>query len=472
MNRELRFVLPPLWAAGAVVVWVAVRAFTMQTPHTWETNGVWFSVLLVLAILSEMKPVPYTLGHANKDESLTITIILLTLFALDWPAAVLLAASSVVVADLVASKPYYKVLFNGSMYALSTLAAGVAYHAGLLYLQTAPSALPAIWGQQLLARFVAGAVYYFTNVTLLMLVLSRVQGLRLGQMIAWGLRDSAAMNLALITIATAMMALWELHPAAAVILVPAILTAKAGYQGYTRLRLEAEAMLATLADLLDLRDHNTGLHSLRVSETCYGVARLLGLPEEQALAIRAIARVHDVGKVAVRDAVLLKVGPLSPHERLEAQGHVETGGRILSHLSVYRQQLPILLQHHERMDGRGYPTGVPGDSIEVGARILAACDVYDSLTSDRPYRAAMSSEAAMGELHRHAGSRFDPKVVAALERLLIQERKLSVDWRDLLPAASSGDGGTPPLPRRRLAQRRATAAAGKRGPQETVSPSG
>jgi HD-GYP domain-containing protein (c-di-GMP phosphodiesterase class II) len=441
LNSQLRIVLPPIWAAGAAAFCAAAWVFATQTPSTPQIDTLWMSALLVLAVLSEMKPVPYTLGGAHKDESLTITLILLALFVFGWPAAVLLAASSVVVADLAASKPYYKILFNGSMYALAALAAGMTYQLSLMYLPTPSAILPSVW-DNVLVRFVPGVVYYLVNVILLMLVLSRAQGLRLSKMIVWGVRDSALVNLALITIAIGMSVLWELHPAAALVLVPPLFVAMSGYQAYTRLRLEAEAMLATLADILDLRDHYTGHHSLRVSEASYEVARQLGLSEEQALAIKAIARVHDVGKVAVRDAVLLKAGPLSPHERLEAQGHVEAGGRILSHLSVYGRHLPILNQHHERMDGRGYPHGLQGESIEVGARILTACDVFDTLTSDRPYRPAMSSEAAMGELYRHAGSQFDPRVVEALERFLIQTRRLKRNWRVSPDTTSPGDAQT------------------------------
>lgn len=191
-------------------------------------------------------------------------------------------------------------------------------------------------------------------------------------------------------------------------------------------------MLATLADILDLRDHYTGQHSFRVSEMCYGVARTLHVAEEEALAIQTIARVHDVGKVAVRDAVLLKTGTLSGQERMEIQSHVEAGGRILSHLSVYKSQLQILMQHHERLDGGGYPQGLRDESISLGARILAVCDAFDTMTSERPYRSAVPREAAMQELYRSADTHFDHTVVDALERWLIQERRLRTDWRSRL----------------------------------------
>jgi|GEM_PF-1300734 len=447
MIPRLRPVILLVTAGGAAVAGGALHILLVRMPPVLETGVLWYMTLLVLAILSEVRPVPFILGRATKDESFSITIILLALFAFGWPAAVLLAVAAVVVADVQAGKPYYKVLFNGSMYALATAAAGLTYQVGHGYPVVARGALPTIWADTAM-RFAAGGVWYLVNVALLMLVLARVQGVPLVQMFAWGLRDSAAVNLALISVGAAMSLLWELHPVAPVILVPAILMAKSGYQGYTRLRTEAEAMLAALADILDMRDHTTGKHSQRVAEMSYAVARELALPEEQALALQSIARVHDVGKVAVRDAVLLKSGGLSLQERQEIQSHVEAGGQILSHLSVYKPHLPILMQHHEWLDGRGYPYGLRAEQIGTGARILAVCDAYDTMTSERPYRAALPREAAMAELYRHTGSQFDLQVVEALERWLVRERRLRPDWRllaapsavALLPAAG-GSGG-------------------------------
>lgn len=447
MTPRLRPLVLLVAAGGVAVAGGALHTLVVRLPPALETGVLWYTLLLVLAILSEMRPVPFTLGRASKDESFSITIILLTLFAFGWPAAVLLAVAAVVVADVQASKPYYKVLFNGSMYALATAAAGLTYQMGQSHPGVLRGALPPIWTDTAL-RFAAGGMWYLVNVALLMLVLARVQGVPLAQMFVWGLRDSAAVNLALISIGTAMSLLWQLHPVVPVILVPPILIAKSGYQGYTRLRTEAEAMLAALADVLDMRDHTTGKHSQRVAEMSYAVARELALPEEQALALQSVARVHDVGKIAVRDAVLLKSGSLSLRERQEIQSHVEAGGQILSHLSVYRPHLPILLQHHEWLDGSGYPYGLRAEQIGAGARILAVCDAYDTMTSERPYRAALPGEAAMAELYRHAGSQFDLQVVEALERWLIRERRLRPDWRllaappaaALLPAAG-GRGG-------------------------------
>lgn len=427
MTRRLAPMLVLVWIAGAGAIVAAIRSVHLNFLPGVD-NAIFFALLLVVAIISEMKPVAYAFGPVNKNESLTITVILFTLFTLGWAPAVLLAAASVVVADIVANKPYYKVLFNTSMYAIATLAAGIVYTAALAPLTTYADLSPIL--QQILGRFIGGGVYYLVNVTLLMIVLSQIQRVALGEMIVWNLRDSAIVNFALVSIAIAMSLLWSLHVAASLILIPPIFMAKLGYQGYTKLRSETHAVLAALADLLDLRDHNTGQHSRRVAELSYGVARTLGVPETQALAIKSVARIHDVGKIVVRDAVLLKAGPLTPEERAHVQTHLEVGGQILTHLSVYKPHLAILLQHHERVDGRGYPDGLSGDSIVLGARILAVCDAYDTMSSDRPYRSAVSKETAMLELYRNANSQFDPKVIFALETWLTSERVLKANWRD------------------------------------------
>lgn len=444
MNWRLRLVLILTWIAGAVVFSQAIVSPQLLRPFTSQAGAIAFALLLSLAIVSEMKPMPYTLGRIQKDESLTITLILAAMMAFGWAPAVVLAGASVIVADLAASKPYYKILFNASMYALATRLAAAAFTAIQAELQMLLPLAPAL--QEALAGVSSGLVYYLINLSMLMLVISLAQGLRFSQAMIWGFRDSALVNLALIAIGIAMAVLWEVHPVLPIMLIPPILVAKTQYQSYTRLRTEADLTLASMADLLDLRDHITGQHSLRVSELSYAVARQLGLPEEEALALKAVARVHDLGKVVVPDSVLLKRGALSPKERTRIQGHVEAGGQILKHLSLYQPHLGILLQHHEHVDGGGYPNSLRADEILLAARILTVCDSYDTITSDRPYRKAAEREEAMAELERHAGSQFDPRVIEALEAHLLQEGKLRKDWRALANATLPGDEAARPIP--------------------------
>jgi HD-GYP domain-containing protein (c-di-GMP phosphodiesterase class II) len=148
------------------------------------------------------------------------------------------------------------------------------------------------------------------------------------------------------------------------------------------------------------------------------LTQLPEFPDALAQTILAAARVHDVGKVGIRDSALLKPGPLTTEERQDIQMHAMIGADIVSRIPEYRLCASIIRHHHERWDGAGYPDGLIGDDIPIGARIIAIADAFDAMTSDRPYRRAMSAEAAIEEIQRSSGVQFDPKIVAAFERVM------------------------------------------------------
>jgi HD-GYP domain-containing protein (c-di-GMP phosphodiesterase class II) len=126
--------------------------------------------------------------------------------------------------------------------------------------------------------------------------------------------------------------------------------------------------------------------------------------------------VHDIGKVGTRDLTLYKPGPLTRDERLEMLRHAEVGAGIVSRTGEYRLTASIIRHHHERWDGTGYPDGLAGEEIPLGARVIAVADAYDAMTTDRPYSTAMSPERAVDEIRRGAGTQFDPMVVNAFLR--------------------------------------------------------
>ncbi|MDR7562144.1 MAG: HD-GYP domain-containing protein [Armatimonadota bacterium] len=215
-----------------------------------------------------------------------------------------------------------------------------------------------------------------------------------------------------------------MHPVTVLLLIPPALMTKLSYANYVQLRIETDNFLQALAEAVDARDPYTAQHSQRVAELCRAIARRLKLPDREINQLYAIARVHDVGKIAVRDTILLKPAPLTPEELREMREHVEAGARILGHISLYRDSLDILLQHHERLDGSGYPKGLRGEEIGLPARILAVADAYDAMTTQRPYRPAKSSEEAVRELYRLTGRQYDLSVVRALEDELLERRAL------------------------------------------------
>ena len=122
-------------------------------------------------------------------------------------------------------------------------------------------------------------------------------------------------------------------------------------------------------------------------------------------------RSHDIGKINIDESILAKPGPLTDTERLEVQRHAETGYRILSSVSGFANIAEHVLAHHERWDGRGYPKGLKGKEIPLEARIIAVAEAYDAMTTETPYRHALSKEEAIGELKHYAGTQFDPEIV-------------------------------------------------------------
>ena len=179
----------------------------------------------------------------------------------------------------------------------------------------------------------------------------------------------------------------------------------------------AEALSAAL----EARDAYTASHSASVVRRAIAVGEQLGMSGAELRTLRYGATFHDIGKLAVPEAILAKPGPLTPGERCAIEQHTAAGERILSPVGFLADVLPLVRHAHERWDGRGYPDGLAGEEIPLGARIIFACDAYHAMTSDRPYREGMSPTAAREELERCAGHQFDPDVVSALLEVLGQD---------------------------------------------------
>jgi diguanylate cyclase (GGDEF)-like protein len=180
---------------------------------------------------------------------------------------------------------------------------------------------------------------------------------------------------------------------------------------------------ASLAKAVDARDTYTGSHSERVGELSAKVAKRLGLDAEQVELTRLAGSLHDLGKLAIPEEILRKPGTLTDSERLVLERHPQIGFRMLDSLGV-DPVADLVLHHHERWDGTGYPDGLRGEQIPLGARIIFVTDAYDAMTSDRIYRPKRSPQAALSELERCASTQFDPGIVAAFAEELGQSSSL------------------------------------------------
>lgn len=175
-------------------------------------------------------------------------------------------------------------------------------------------------------------------------------------------------------------------------------------------------LISTLAQAVEMRDPYTGNHTQRVTAYALILAEELGLGENDRRQIRIATLLHDIGKIAIDDQILRKPGRLSDREFAIMQTHVLRGWEMIQMIPALASALPVIRGHHERWDGQGYPDGLAGEDIPLTARIVAVADAFDAMTSDRPYRAAMPLERALGELQTAAGTHFDPTCVAAFLR--------------------------------------------------------
>jgi HD-GYP domain-containing protein (c-di-GMP phosphodiesterase class II) len=189
-----------------------------------------------------------------------------------------------------------------------------------------------------------------------------------------------------------------------------------------RLRRTQGSIVCGLSQILDLRDPNTGTHSARLAEWAVRIAEDFGLDEEHQRNLEVACILHDIGKIGVPDRILRKKGPLTQCERQRMNRHPEYGWAILRLFPGFELASLFALHHHERFDGRGYPGGLRGEGIPIGARIVTIVDAFDAMVSDRSYRRRLGVDEAARRLLAASGTQFDPELVKPFLKLARGER--------------------------------------------------
>jgi putative two-component system response regulator len=186
-----------------------------------------------------------------------------------------------------------------------------------------------------------------------------------------------------------------------------------------RLKEALSGTVAAMGALVEMRDPYTAGHERRTAELVVAMARKLELQEDEITTLDLTARMHDIGQIAVPAEILTRPGRLSKNEFTLIQAHPQVAYDILASIDFGRPVAEVILQHHERLDGSGYPRGLSGDDILLEARVLAVADVVEAMSSHRPYRAALGVEAALAEIRRGAGTEYDADVVAVCEQVFL-----------------------------------------------------
>ena len=199
------------------------------------------------------------------------------------------------------------------------------------------------------------------------------------------------------------------------------------------------ATIEALALAIDAKDQTSQSHIRRVQLYAAALARALGMTENDIQGVKTAALLHDIGKLAVPEHILSKPGPLTPEEFQKIRAHPKVGADIISAVPFPYPVSPLILSHHERWDGKGYPAGLKGEEIPLGARILSVVDYFDALMAERPYHKAMGFDAAIGLLQQEAGKGLDPTVVEKFIELLPGLQRDAATLEQAMPRASAHD---------------------------------
>ncbi len=315
--------------------------------------------------------------------------------------------------------PFYKLLFNSSQYVITAGSAAVVYVllGGVILRTISPANIPYI---KIILPFIACVpTYFFVNNALTCSIIGLTE--KISPLRVWyvDFKWTVSHDLILAPLGLVVALLFTRYGWLAIFSIFAPLAlARYVYKLYMELRDAYFDSIAALASALDASDPYTRGHSDRVTEYAKKVARAMGLSEREIESIEFAGRLHDIGKIGIDRSILRKRSRLNDREYREMQKHPNMGAEIAGKLKFLKKAEGYVSHHHERYDGLGYPDGIKGEEIPVGARILGVVDAFDAMTSDRPYRPALPIEVAIQELHKGLGKQFDPEIVKVFIELI------------------------------------------------------
>jgi len=369
------------------------------------------ALVLGLMLFNELTPIDLP-GGGYATASAVVDVPAIVLLGPFW-TAVLDVTSAAIAQGFVLRKPPVKVVHNMAIAVITDLAAGHAYR------MAGGNAIGVGLSDQVMPLLALGAAYFVVNTTLAATIVGLVQGPNPWRVWERNYFHGMAHHVAFIALGGLAVVTYQAGGGwGLVMFVLPFLVARHSFRLYVEIRADLKDFVRALSEVLEEVDPYTRHHSTRVSEYAVRLAREMGLTEREVEEIEYSALVHDLGKIGPQHQhILQKPGSLTHEEQRTLRAHPAAGADIVHKVRALRRPAEIVRAHHERPDGQGYPFGLRSEDVPIGARILNVSDAFDAMTSDRPYRRALSVAAAMGELRRGAGTQFDAEVVATLLRL-------------------------------------------------------
>jgi HD-GYP domain-containing protein (c-di-GMP phosphodiesterase class II) len=406
-DTSLAFKLYYGFVVGLGVV-LAVRFFPTARIDSWSTLLWWFA----FAFVAELSPIVLPGSQAYITVSSALDYAAIVVFG-PVVAAMIAAVTSLVSSFAVSRQSVHKALFNVCLF-ISTIMLS-----GFVFTLLGGHATPDI--SQLVLPMVGCGITYFLldtfGVSVIVALSQKLNAWRIWQRTyLW----TTITHLVGFVPLGAIIVVIFMHigiPGVALFLVPLML-ARYSFKLYTDMREVHIETVKALTSAIDASDPFTRGHSERVTRYSVAMAREMRLGERRIQALEYAGFLHDMGKIGIQHDILLKPGALTDAEWREMREHPAVGARIVSDLDFLRGAREVVLHHHERYDGTGYPTGLAGDDIPLEARIAKVADAFDAMMSDRPYRTSLGLEKSLAVLIKGKGSEFDPAVVDAFLRLV------------------------------------------------------
>ncbi len=376
--------------------------------------------MLLLVTLMDLVPTRIQFGNFGSTFNISGAVFVATTIEYGAITGIIVATIGTLVTELFARREFRKLVFNVADFVAATGLAGIAYQ----MLAGDTGRVPLGSTRTVIAALIASVVYLAVNNTLFSFVVGASIGKSPLTVFLANAPSQLLQNITLPPIGLLLTTVRELSPLVLFIALIPLLGPYVAMRGNRETLKQIQRTIEALADTVDRRDVTTAQHSERVAMYTQQIIDELGtIRFAEAEAIILAARVHDLGKIAIPDAVLLKPGKLDEGEYWLMRQHPIAGDDILRQLSIYKDSLGVVRSHHEKYDGTGYPDGLKGEEIPLGARIVAVADSYDVMTSDRPYARARTIPEAKAELLRCRGTHFDPRMVDTFIAILDRQRQ-------------------------------------------------
>jgi hypothetical protein len=405
---------------GVLYIALVVVAAVGTAVVGWSLRGtsapisvVWFVLVLVFIVLADVYPI-VVFGYGREETEVTLSLALTFAVACIWlpVPGMVLAVLGTIASDLIGHKTLEKIVFNAGHYAITVGGTSTVYG----WLRSPDAGF--LEGRNLLAILMCAAFYFIADSLVFSGLFSSLTHQRWPRVLGSFVRQSWLNSAALIPLGMALAALFRVNPIAILLMLPTFLLLYAALKRGQALRNQTQTILEKLVDVLESKSPETAQHSKRVRAWVEDMCHELGMESGEADMVLQAAVLHDLGKVGLDDSLLRKPG-LSAEEFHQIMGHSAVSAGLLEGLTLFQGGRDIVLHHHERYDGNGYPDHLGGENIPLGARIIAVADSFDAMVSMRPYRAkSLTVTGALKILDDERGAQFDPELVVTFAKIV------------------------------------------------------